>query len=190
MRATRLISCLISAILLATSASLRAQPTNAPAQTPQPARRSLVPGAMNGGQAGGVAGFALGGPIGVLTDQQRASYQAIMNGQRAKLADLQAKLRDARQDLLATSLDQKFDENVIRQKAQIVARIDAETMVLRIKVFSQVQPPLTPEQIAKVKAGEPGPMHPLNGRQQLERPQHRATPGGTNYNDNGLPPKK
>src|SRR5882724_5421061 len=84
MRATRFISCLISGILLATPASLRAQPTNAPTQTPQPARRSLVPGAMNGGQAGGVAGFALGGPIGVLTDQQRASYQAIMNGQRAR----------------------------------------------------------------------------------------------------------
>jgi Spy/CpxP family protein refolding chaperone len=189
MRATCFISCFISGILLATSASLQAQPTNAPAQTPQPARRSLVPGAMNGGQAGGVAGFALGGPIGVLTDQQRASYQAIMNGQRAKLADLQAKLRDARQDLLVTSLDQKFDENVIRQKAQIVARIDAEMMVLRVKVFSQVQPPLTPEQIAKVKAGEPGPMHPL-GQQQLDRSQRRATPGGTNYNDNGLPPKK
>jgi Spy/CpxP family protein refolding chaperone len=142
---------------------------------------------MNGGQAGGVAGFAVGGPIGVLNDQQRTSYDKLLNAQRGRLAELQAKLRMARQELLVTSLDQKFDENVIRQKAEVVARIDAEMMVLRVKVFSQVQPPLTPEQIEKIKAGQSGPIHPV-GNQQLEHPSHHAT--GTNHDDNGLPPKK
>jgi Spy/CpxP family protein refolding chaperone len=112
-----------------------------------------------------------------------------MNSQRARLATLQSELRAAHQDLLVTSLDQKFDEKVIRQKAQVVARIDAEMIVLRVRVFSQVQPPLTPEQIEKIKAGEPGPIHPI-GQQPLEHAPHRGTPAGTNYSDNGLPPKK
>ena len=181
MRATRFIPCLILCILFAASASLKAQQTNAPAR---PIAHSQ---GANGGQ--GVAGFAIGGPVGVLNDQQRASYESIMNGQRGRLAELQSRLRAARQDLVATSVDQKFDENVIRQKALMVARIDAEMMVLRVRVFSQVQPPLTPEQIEKIKAGEPGAIHPV-GQSQLERAPHRQTPAGTNANDNGLPPKK
>jgi Spy/CpxP family protein refolding chaperone len=183
MRATRFIPCLILCILFVASPALRAQ-TNAPARSFQ---RAQGANGFNGGQ--GVAGFAIGGPVGVLNDQQRASYESIMNGQRGRLAELQAKLRAARQDLLITSVDQKFDENIIRQKALVIARIDAEMMVLRVKVFSQVQPPLTPEQIEKIKAGEPGAIHPV-GQQPLERaPRHQAL-AGTNSDDNGLPPKK
>jgi Spy/CpxP family protein refolding chaperone len=184
MRAMRFLFCLAAGTLLAAPASLLAQATNAPTQTSRPPSRSLVPNGFNGAQGGGMAGYALGGPVGVLTDQQRASYETIMNGQRARLADLQNKLRTARQDLLVTSLDQKFDETIIRQKALIVAKIDAEMIVVRIKVFSQVQPPLTADQIEKIKAGQPGQLRPL------PRGAPHQTPAGTNHDDSGLPPKK
>src|SRR5437868_3720711 len=98
MRATRFISCLILCILFAASASSRAQQTNAPARLFQ---RAQGANGFNGGQ--GVAGFAIGGPVGVLNDQQRASYESLMNGQRGRLAELQSKLRAARQDLVVTS---------------------------------------------------------------------------------------
>jgi Spy/CpxP family protein refolding chaperone len=184
MRITRFIPGLITCLFFAALETSQAQQTNS---SVRPFARAQGGNGFNGGQ--GVAGFALGGPVAVLDDQQRASYESIMNGQRGRLAELQSKLRAARQDLVATSVDQKFDENVIRQKALVIARIDAEMTVLRIKVFSQVQPPLTPEQIAKVKTGEPGPIHTV-GQQQVERAQRRQTSAGTNYNDNGLPPKK
>jgi Spy/CpxP family protein refolding chaperone len=135
------------------------------------------------------AGFALGGPVGALTEQQRASYQTALNNLRGQMAELQAKLRAARQDFLVASLDQKFDENVLREKAFAAARVEAELAVLRAKAMSQVQPPLTPEQIQKIKAGQAGPVQPLR-RQQFERAPQHAPASGTNQDANGLPPKK
>ena len=182
----RLIRCLlVPTILAVVPLTLPAQTTNAPAPDArvQPAR---PPSIM---QNAAVTGFALGGPVGVLTDQQRASYEVALKNERGRMLELQEKLRAARQDFVATSVDQKFDENVLRQKAFAAYRFEAEMAVLRAKAMSQVQPPLTPEQIEKIKTGQPGPIRPL-GRQQLERPPQRAPAGGTNQDANGLPPKK
>jgi len=140
-------------------------------------------------QGPSIGGIALGGPVGVLTDQQRASYEAALNNERGRMLELQAGLRAARQDFVVTSVDQKFDENLLRQKALAAARFEAEMAVLRAKAMSQVQPPLTPEQIEKIKTGQPGPVRPL-GRQQFERPAQRQPLAGTNQDVNGLPPKK
>jgi Spy/CpxP family protein refolding chaperone len=141
-------------------------------------------------QAPGVAGYALGGPIGVLTDQQRASYEAALNRQRGLMTELQAQLRAARQDFVTTSVDQKFNETVLRQKAMAAYRCEAEMAVLRAKALSEVQPPLTPEQIEKIKIGQPGPVRPLRPRQQLENPAPHNPAVNTNTDPNGLPPKK
>src|SRR4051812_14003930 len=55
-----------------------------------------------------IAGFALGGPVGVLTDQQRESYVAAMKSERPRLAELQAKVLAARQEMLVASVTGKF----------------------------------------------------------------------------------
>jgi Spy/CpxP family protein refolding chaperone len=172
---------IIFAIALAAPFALNAQEANAPAQRPpQKGIQSTPPG--------GIAGFALGGPVGVLTDQQRASYLAAMKSEHARLAELQAKVLAARQDMLVASVSGKFDETVIREKAMAAARIEAEMAVIRAKVFSQVQPPLTPEQVERIKAGQPGRVHPMG--KQFERPAQPAPSAGTNQDANGLPPKK
>lgn len=170
-----------------TSASLRADQTNTPAEPGQRAH-PLTPTGETAKQPP-IAGYAIGGPIGVLTDQQRASYEIALRAERGKMLELDAKLRAARQDLLNTSLDSKFDEAVIRQKAMAAAKIEAELAVLRIKAFSQVQPPLTPEEIQKIKAGKPGPVR------RFERPEsgnrfHGEAPAESNRDVNGLPPKQ
>lgn len=179
MKIRRLIAGCISLFLAAVPCAVLAQSTSVPEHANRPQAR---------GQSPGIAGLAVGGPVGVLTSQQLVSYENAMNGERNKLAELRTQLQAAHRDLLVTSLDQKFDENVIRQKALAAARIEAEMTVIRVKVFSQVQPPLTPEQIEKIKAGEPGPVHPL-GRQPIERPSRREFPANTNQDVNGLPPK-
>lgn len=138
----------------------------------------------------GAQGFALGGPVGVLTDEQRASYMAAMNRQRARMIELQAQLRVAQENFVAASVEQKFDENAMREKAMAAYRIDAEIAVLKAKAMSEVQPPLTAEQIEKIKTGQAGPMRPLRPRQQLQNPSAHAPAANTNQDVNGLPPKK
>ena len=180
MKCSRLISCFVlPGALLAVSLAANAQPTNAPMRP----RQRIVDGTA-------VNGFALGGPVGVLTDEQRASYEAALGRERGLMMELQAKLRAARQEFLVASVDQKFDENAMRQKALVASRIEAEMAVIRAKAMSEVQPPLTAEQIEKIKTGQPGPVRQLR---QGERPIQRPSPArivGTNMDVNGLPPKK
>jgi len=181
MKFPRYIFCLL-ALIIVDPFTLKAQ-TNASQST----RPAGPPGIMRG--AGG-AGFGLGGAVNVLTDQQRASFESIVGNERDRMRELQTKFRAAQQDFLAASLTQKFDENVLRQKALAMSQFEAELTVLRAKALSQVQPPLTVEQIAKIKGGQAGRAQPLR-RQQLERPaQHAPTGTGTNHDANGLPPKK
>jgi hypothetical protein len=179
----RLGGWLLPVLLAAAPLTLKAQ-TNAPA--PNRVRPARAPGVIQGSSA---AGFALGGPVGALTDQQRASYETALNNIRGEMNELQAKLRAARQDFLLTSLDQKFDENLLRQKALVASRFEAELAVLRAKALSQIQPPLSPEQIQRIKSGQPGPVQPLR-RQQFERPALHAPTASTNQDATGLPPKK
>jgi Spy/CpxP family protein refolding chaperone len=129
--------------------------------------------------------------MGVLTDEQRTSYQAALGRERGLMMELQTKLRVARQELVNASVGQKFDENVMRQKALAVSRLEAEMTVLRAKALSEVQPPLTPEQIEKMKTRQPGPARPLRqGERPALRPPPAAAAVNTNQDVNGLPPKK
>ena len=168
----------MAAMVLATPLALCAQESQ------------LLPGQRLGIVSTGAQGYALGGPVGVLTDQQRTSYEAAIARQRGRMMELQSQLRTARQDFVVASVDQKFDENALRQKAMAAYRIEAEMAVLRAKAMSEVQPPLTPEQIEKIKAGQPGQVRPLRPRQQLENAAPRNPSVSTNADPNGLPPKK
>jgi len=171
------------ALFLAIPLAVTAQPANGTPRTLGQRPAGVL-------QAPGVAGLALGGPIGSLTDQQRATYEAAMNRQRPQMQELQAQLRTARQDFVDTSVTQKFDENVMRQKALAAYRLEAEMAVLRAKALSEVQPPLSAEQIQKIRNGQPGPVRPLRPRQQLENSAPRNPSANTNADVNGLPPKK
>jgi Spy/CpxP family protein refolding chaperone len=146
--------------------------------------RAQTTGGIHPGENPAITGIAIGGPVGVMTDEQRASYQTTLRAMHGQIAELDAKLRAARQDVLDTTLTTKFDENVIREKAFAAARIEAELAVIRAKALSQVQPPLSAEQIEKIKNGRPGPMHPI------EHAPRREAPPETNNDKNGLPPKQ
>jgi Spy/CpxP family protein refolding chaperone len=184
MRRTLLTVGIFACTLFSTTSILRAQTNNAPAQDPERPHKLLAPTGLAASQPN-IAGVAIGGPVGVLTDQQRASYETIMSAMRGRILELDSRLHAARQDLLNTSVGTKFDEKLVREKALAAARIEAELTVLRIKAYSEVQPPLSPEQIAKVKAGEPGPMRRLQ-----RRGLPGESPGTTNQDANGLPPKQ
>lgn len=89
--------------------------------------------------------------LSVLTDEQRASMREAMAVDREKIRDLEQKIRESRKELFELGLREKFEEAAVREKANEAAKLDAEMTVLRVKAISKIQPPLTAEQIEKIK---------------------------------------
>lgn len=114
----------------------------------------------------------------VLTEDQRESMRSIMASQREAMRDVQEKMRDARKELLKASLAEKFEEEVVRAKALAVARLEAEMTVLRAKALSQVQPPLTEEQIERIMNASPERMQPGEPRPNQQRGERPPRPRG------------
>jgi Spy/CpxP family protein refolding chaperone len=174
---------IVMVVLLRTSIATAAEPDGrtGPLRPPLPAGERggerLFPGAGLGQFAPG-----LGRLLGVLTEEQRASLREAMQSQRADARALEEKLRAARQEVFAATLAEKFDEDAVRQKALVLSKLDAEMTVLRAKALSQMRPPLTPEQLEKIK--QPGPLN-MGDAQVQPRRRRPEVP----RDENGLPPK-
>jgi Spy/CpxP family protein refolding chaperone len=168
--------------------TVRAQPTNSPGPRVGPGERRFQ---QPGGPSGPLAGM---GPVmSVLTEEQRASFMQALQAQREKIRELEVKLRSARQELLAAGLDGKFDEDAVRKQAMAVANLEAEMDVLRAKAISQVQPPITPDQIEKIKSATPnlpGRAAAMRGQRESGDVARRSTLINTNRDENDLPVKK
>ena len=119
--------------------------------------------------------------MGVLTEEQRASMRTAMEEQREKVRGLEEKLREARREMLEAGLTKKFDEDAVRAKALETAKLEAEMTVLRVKAFSQMRPPLSADQIEKIKNAPP-----LRGENRDEPPRRRPD---IKRDENGLPLK-
>ena len=145
---------------------------------PAPAEPAQRPFAVLAQFAPGFARFAE-----VLTEEQRTSLREAMVAQRADLRALQEKLRGARLDLFTASVAGKFDEELVRQKAMALARLEVDMSVLRAKALSQMRPPLTAAQIDQIKNAVPP--NTREGKPQLRR--HRPE---LPRDENGLPPKE
>jgi Spy/CpxP family protein refolding chaperone len=176
-------------IIGVTAVTTRAQPTNSP-------RRDFPAGERPFQQAGGPAGpFAGMGPVmNVLTEEQRASLTQSIQAQREKVRELETKLRSARQELATAGLDGKFDEDSVRKQAAAVANLEADMAVLRVKAISQIQPPLSPEQIEKIKSSAPAlPFRGAGlrgGQPAPANPPRRSSLMSTNRDENDLPMKQ
>lgn len=178
----------MAGLLMTGSLASRADETNAPAPTPpganaapnpqgnttlQPRMRPLPP-------PGG------GGPMGVLSEEQRASYQKNMADTRAEQMEINAKLQATQREITEMMYSLKVDENQIRQKMMEEANIQADIVILRAKAFANIQPPLTEEEFAKFKEAMTAPrpmMRPMP-------PQTPPPPAATNHTDMGVQPKQ
>jgi Spy/CpxP family protein refolding chaperone len=80
-------------------------------------------------------------------------------------------------------LSENFDETAVREKASAAAKLDTEMTVLRVKAFSQIRPPLTAEQIEKIKSSARAEM----GQRPEEAPRRRHD---IPRDENGLPLKE
>ena len=122
------------------------------------------------------------GLMGILSEEQLTSFQKARAAQTEKMRELQPKMQAAQKDVFEASLSPKFDEALVHQKAEAAAQIYADILVTQAKAFSEIQPPLSPEQIEQLKE-----MQSPSANPRVLHPQPR--PGATT-NQNGLPPKQ
>jgi Spy/CpxP family protein refolding chaperone len=87
----------------------------------------------------------------VLTDEQRGSFRAAIVPQLGKIQPLEEKMRASRRALLDEIAGGKFDEAAARQNADESAKAEAELTVIFAKAISQIQPPLSAQQIGQMK---------------------------------------
>src|SRR5262245_45558963 len=136
MRTMNYFSWLAAFALVCATVPVFAQPNPERPPNQRPNREMLRDRAPFGGAMQGVQGartaFALER---VLTEEQRASLREAMEKQRDKMRQHEEKLRDARRELLQASIAEKFDEDVVRQKALEIGKLDAELTVLRAKAM-------------------------------------------------------
>jgi Spy/CpxP family protein refolding chaperone len=87
----------------------------------------------------------------VLTDEQRQSLRLIIIAERAQLQPLEKELRSSRQAIVGQIGSGTFDENAVRQEAAQYAQAEADLTVLFAKALSQMEPPLSTNQIQQLK---------------------------------------
>ncbi|TAL01262.1 MAG: periplasmic heavy metal sensor [Verrucomicrobia bacterium] len=211
---SRLQTLLIAAAVFSAATMVWAQPDS----NARPERRAQPQDGAPGGArpqgrfqerlqaiAPGTGAFAV---MRVLTEEQRESMRTAMQAQREKMQPIEEQMRAARKELAVAGLTGKFDEDAVREKALKVAKLEAELTVLRAKALSQIQPPLSAEQIEQIKNPPPMEMgqgraqgRPENGNGNPDQPrrQYRPNDGGNdaprgqrppgNRDENDLPPK-
>jgi Spy/CpxP family protein refolding chaperone len=92
-----------------------------------------------GGGRGGFAGLNL-------DEKQNELLREAMQAESDELRKLSEKLQAAQKELVKAVIAEKYDDASVRQKADVVAKIQTEIAVLRAKAFATVSPTLKPEQ--------------------------------------------
>lgn len=137
------------------------------ADPPVPARGG-PPGGL--GAAGPGAGGNPQGPGRVamppLDDQQRQLFQQALQKEGDKLRGLEEKLRAAQKEVLQVTLTVPFDEEAVRAKAEAMAGLEVEIMLVRAGALASAARTMNSEQkqqladspfgIALLNAGSPG----------------------------------
>jgi Spy/CpxP family protein refolding chaperone len=134
------------------------QPDGQPFQRP-------MPQGMNPAFGGGSA-TAVGRAMMILNPEQRESLRGAMQADQEKIRELEQQLREARKAAADAGIGKDFKEEDLRAKLEAAAKLDTEITVLRAKALAQVQPPLTDDQIQKLK--NPPPM---GDRMRERRPE-------------------
>jgi Spy/CpxP family protein refolding chaperone len=129
----------------------------------------------------------------VLTEEQRVSFREALEAQHDQTRALEEKLRTARKEVVAAGLTEKFDEDAVRQKALEAGKLEAELAVLRAKTLSKIKPPLSAEQIERLKnlpPNSPAGSLPLTPNLKQIPPRSLRSPTGLRDEHNlPLPPK-
>ena len=124
----------------------------------------------------------------LLTDEQRLSLLRNMDSQRDQIQPLQEKIRSSRAALLNQIVSGKFDEKLARQYAYQSSGAEAQLTVIFVKALSQMQPPLSAQQIAQLKNFQSGRFFGFRDEAEAPAPEvHLKLPPSLPTDTNGLP---
>lgn len=91
----------------------------------------------------------------VLTPEQRRSLREANAENRDKVRELQEELREAREAVTEATVASKFKESNLRKKLQAASKLETELAILRARGLSKIEPPLSEEQIERIKNPPP-----------------------------------
>jgi uncharacterized membrane protein len=123
----------------------------------------------------------------LLTDDQRQSLRDILQTDRAQLQPLEKEMRTSRQALLNQITSGQFDENLVRQYADQSAKAETELTVIFAKALSQMQPPLTEQQIRQLRNLQQGRYQDFAGGSGPTPQSHLKLPPPLPRDTNDLP---
>jgi Spy/CpxP family protein refolding chaperone len=144
--------CASGALLQLPAAQAADVPSNAPAP-----REAAAPDAQDRAARARAANAQppRGGFGGLnLDDQQRELLRNAARNDAEALRALNERLQAAQKEFAQAVIGEKYDEKLVREKAEAVSRIQTDITLLRTRAFATVVPTLKPEQ-----------------REQLENPQ-------------------
>jgi Spy/CpxP family protein refolding chaperone len=101
-----------------------------------------------------------------LSDDQRQEVRRIMELHKAERQAIFERLREARRAQSEAVMAVPVDEGAVRARSAELAKVEADSAVLRARVHAEVYNVLTPEQQEKAKA--------LRAEREARREQHRA----------------
>ncbi len=136
------------------------------------------PGSGGGRGGGGRGNFQMRGGFLNLDDQQRQLFREALAKEREATAKLDEQLQAAEKALLQATLTEKFDDKVVAQKADAVAKIQSELMVIRARAFAEVAPTLKPEQRQELEDSRMGAMLLTSGMMNFMAGQGGGGGGG------------
>jgi Spy/CpxP family protein refolding chaperone len=120
------------------------------ADAEKPARRSAKALARTqtgvAGPQGGVAAFER-----VLTDEQRKKLREATRANTGKIRGNQQEVLKLRRELQEAALAGQANEAEIKEKAEAISKLEAETLAARMNAIAQIAATLTPEQKQKIK---------------------------------------
>lgn len=113
----------------------------------------------------------------ILTDKQGESLREKAGESREALSELGKKILDKRRGMMGLILAQPIDKKAIRMAFKEIGKLEGEIAVLRADLIASIKPPLSKEQLEKLKQpprrpqGRPQQARPQQGRPSPDRPQ-------------------
>lgn len=95
---------------------------------------------------GGRGGFGFG-----LDEQQRQVFNEALQKHQEALRKLEEQLQAAQRELIKAVIAEEYVEKTVREKAEVVARLQTEIMMLRSQALHTVAPTLREEQRAQME---------------------------------------
>ena len=139
----------VATALALTSAS--AQPADPAPATPAPGAPPAQDGGQRGQRGGGgnnnnlQRGNNFGGGLN-FDEKQRELLQEARQVHADELRKLNDRLAEAQKEFVKAVVAEKYDETVVKSKADAIGKIQAEILALNGKSFATVSPTLKPEQ--------------------------------------------